>query len=1459
MKSLKTGQKGFTLVELLIALALTSIVVAAIFGIYNLFYKQAKSQDLIITAQQNARAGVERIQKELALIGHRVPSGTPAIIQANANSVEFRYMDPLTGDRVHVTYAVAANNTLTVKRCIEDANWTGCPDPGLHPVITNVNGPTGLVFSYYDNSGAVTATISQIQTIKISLTTVTPTVVASTNTVKTATVETEVRLRNYGVASAASNTTPPAQPTGLQSRLSSKGSRFGICGQLALRWVKGTEPDLAGYIVYYSLGTYTASVRVPLNQLTASGSYYYYTLAPIVSGMLDLQSMPSYGASGSYTYNIQVSSYDNAFNASTPSAPVSGTSTLNDSFANAAVNGTTIYASKPTAVTGLTAASSSPGTVTLNWSAYDTANNPDVVGFRVYRSTQPFSTYPINPGGNIQMIATEPNVSATTLSASAASFTDSEPSLIGCQTYYYAIAPVNCDPTLIANDTGSDPVSNMYVQTDYAATCGDGTTSCTPGTGFTAVTGSRTAPLDTTPPAYPTLKARAGWKRVALSFTQPGDADLKQTCIYASPGATYPALQTNISLYPLINGCYQVNIAATPGAIRIYELTGPPNNGIFANPPYLPNSSTSFWNDSLSSLTSTPSLADAGTYSYTAVAFDNCGNGSAIVLGSDAQATTTLCGEDPPVCPTVDSTGYCQTAPGKPPAPTLPPVGTQPVSTCANPVTLAWIPVSSDITQPSKEYNPYDLAGYRILRSTDQINWAVLNTTAPFWGNTFDDAGISDGGTYYYRIASTDCPYEKVNPSAATIISDSNSGYLRSLSVGPAYPGRLDRDQKCVGAGSCTKTAHREVLTGLTINNSSGTGDNSSAPASTFTHDTVTFFMNNTSASTLTVTGLSLSWGNASAILSKATIGGGRSGMGRYSTNVPSSQTTPVTGNPTYTQAVSNITLTNAQVPAGARYVPVTFQFEDSLGDPVDMRLDTLLITLNVQNDSTSTQNCSSYLTISQVSEGVFVPHGPAAMGSIQDEPSNPTSGYAVPGPDGLNTVPSGANAPILVTGGIAVNVSTTVISTTLNEVTGTSVPISSVKLYYRVTANTVITAPASGFTAVTMTNTSGDIWTGAIPANDGQRIWYYVLALDSDGNFSRDPVISSGTYVYDQKNFNVCDVTPSAPANLTATAGGTTVSLSWSAVTTYTNGGPINGADTIKYRIFRGGVQIGTDQTGTTYSDTGLANGVYNYTVEALNACASPGPNISGLSNTATACVGVSGQASITVTPTTIYRGQSYKVTIMDCFAAAGAYATTVETINSSPAFLGFSNSSTAPATFSPTITETGPATGTFPITITTTSNSSDSTKLYTLPADTITVFYQYATPNSKTVSVVVDPCTNTPKTPTGLTGSVSGQSTANISWTAVTQNTDGSSITDLAGYRIHEKACKAGTGPNCTGGNLLLDWTLNTTVGSGVTSASIPLNFGKSNKTNYYFEVSAIDTCGTPNESGFATWNTP
>ncbi|MBI5588513.1 MAG: prepilin-type N-terminal cleavage/methylation domain-containing protein, partial [Deltaproteobacteria bacterium] len=560
-KRLSNGVGGFTLIELLIAILLAGLAATAVYSLYNNFFRQTSTQDMMLEAQQNARVAINAMERELMNAGYA--AGTPDIITvATANSVEFIYTDPETdptmsataGRRLKVRYSLQtdANGVQYLVRKADDIT-AGTIVGNTYQVIPYVN---NLAIAYYGIDGSTIAdTTTQasrntVRFVSINLVTRTKANAPGTAAPKTFMVETHIRLRNIGVGSTATDTTAPAAPAGLQVR------DPGLCGRLKVKWTKNTEGDLAGYKIYYGTasGNYTGVINVPLTVMSGStyscanvGSSVECTIFPN-SPALDYT--PSNAVTAT-TYYLAVKAFDNSLNHSGFSAEASGNPAVSNPTFDAGVNDSTLNPVKPVAVTGLTGANGAVDRqVALSWTGYNTATNPDVTGFRIYRSTAPFTSYPIDPTQpNIDWIAGEPGSGKPTVAVGATSYTDVGPGLLGCKTYYYAIAPVNCDATLIT-DEGGDPASKKYVQTDYGATCGDGTAACSAGTGFPSVAGSDTAPGKTTPPASPVLSVRAGWKRVALSLTQPADPDLSQTCVYSNLGITYPSLQTNTGMFP---------------------------------------------------------------------------------------------------------------------------------------------------------------------------------------------------------------------------------------------------------------------------------------------------------------------------------------------------------------------------------------------------------------------------------------------------------------------------------------------------------------------------------------------------------------------------------------------------------------------------------------------------------------------------------------------------------------------------------------------------------------------------------------------------------------------------------------------------------------------------------------------------------------------------------------------
>ena len=65
-----SDQHGFTLVELMVALAITGIISAAMYAAYTSQQRVYQSQDQIVGMQQNLRAGLDMMTRELRMAGY---------------------------------------------------------------------------------------------------------------------------------------------------------------------------------------------------------------------------------------------------------------------------------------------------------------------------------------------------------------------------------------------------------------------------------------------------------------------------------------------------------------------------------------------------------------------------------------------------------------------------------------------------------------------------------------------------------------------------------------------------------------------------------------------------------------------------------------------------------------------------------------------------------------------------------------------------------------------------------------------------------------------------------------------------------------------------------------------------------------------------------------------------------------------------------------------------------------------------------------------------------------------------------------------------------------------------------------------------------------------------------------------------------------------------------------------
>ncbi|MCK4606186.1 MAG: prepilin-type N-terminal cleavage/methylation domain-containing protein [candidate division Zixibacteria bacterium] len=79
------GQRGTSLLEVMIALVITGIVTAAILKAYVSQHKGYLIQEDVSDIQQNVRASIDELVRHCRMAGYDIPLGLPAIITANTD------------------------------------------------------------------------------------------------------------------------------------------------------------------------------------------------------------------------------------------------------------------------------------------------------------------------------------------------------------------------------------------------------------------------------------------------------------------------------------------------------------------------------------------------------------------------------------------------------------------------------------------------------------------------------------------------------------------------------------------------------------------------------------------------------------------------------------------------------------------------------------------------------------------------------------------------------------------------------------------------------------------------------------------------------------------------------------------------------------------------------------------------------------------------------------------------------------------------------------------------------------------------------------------------------------------------------------------------------------------------------------------------------------------------------
>jgi type IV pilus assembly protein PilW len=191
--------RGFTLVEVLVALVLFSIIIAAIGSVIVPLRRSYTTQDVAAGAQQTIRLAIDFMVNDIRLAGlDPIGEANAGIEEASALLLRFTVDRAPQGGEANGEIDEGNFERLTYAWDAPNQRLQVTQDAGTGSSLTDtmVNNVTNMRFRYFDEDDVETTDLDEIRSVAITMTVAEP---AGRDGTVARTYNTRVRCRNLGI------------------------------------------------------------------------------------------------------------------------------------------------------------------------------------------------------------------------------------------------------------------------------------------------------------------------------------------------------------------------------------------------------------------------------------------------------------------------------------------------------------------------------------------------------------------------------------------------------------------------------------------------------------------------------------------------------------------------------------------------------------------------------------------------------------------------------------------------------------------------------------------------------------------------------------------------------------------------------------------------------------------------------------------------------------------------------------------------------------------------------------------------------------------------------------------------------------------------------------------------------------------------------------------------------------